>query len=71
MGLDGDKALTAIAEVVHDIDLKDEKYARPETAGIAGTVLGICGSLRDDEARIAAASPLFDGLYAFFGRAKG
>lgn len=71
MGLDEDKALTAIAEVVHDIDLKDEKYARPETAGVASTVLGICGSVRDDEARIAAASPLFDGLYAFFGRPSG
>jgi hypothetical protein len=70
MGFDEDKALTAIAEVVHDIDLKDEKYARPETIGIASTVLGICGSVRDDEARIAAASPLFDGLYAFFGRPK-
>lgn len=69
MSLDEDKALTALAEVVHDIDLKDEKYARPETAGIASTILGICSSVRDDEARIAAASPLFDGLYAFFGRA--
>lgn len=59
------------AEIVHDIDLKDEKYARPETAGVASRVLGICGSVRDDEARIAAASPLLDGLYAFFGRASG
>jgi len=68
MGLAEDRAISAIAEIVHDIDLKDEKYSRPETAGVAGMVVGVCGSFREDEARIAAAAPLFDGLYAFFGR---
>lgn len=68
MGLDGDAALVALAEIVHDIDLKDDKYARPETPGVAGAVIGICGSARGDETRIAAASPLLDGLYAFFSR---
>ena len=32
IGLD-DPALTAIAEIVHDIDLKDEKFGREEAAG--------------------------------------
>lgn len=68
MGLVQDLALAAIGEIVHDIDLKDEKYARPETAGVQAAVTGICGSLRDDEARIAALTPVFDGLYAFFTR---
>lgn len=68
MDLAGDRALVAIAEIVHDIDLKDEKYARPETTGVQSAVLGICGSIRDDEARIAALTPLFEGLYAFFTR---
>jgi hypothetical protein len=68
MSLDGDRALSAIAEIVHDIDLKDDKFARPETAGVQSLVIGICGSMREDEARIAAATPLFDGLYAFFAR---
>lgn len=70
MGLENDTGLQAIAEIVHDIDLKDEKYARPETAGVSSAIIGICGSIRDDEARIAAATPLFDGLYAFFGRQR-
>jgi hypothetical protein len=70
MGLDGDASLQAIAEIVHDIDLKDEKYARPETAGVSSTIIGICGSIREDDARIAAATPLFEGLYAFFGRQR-
>jgi len=71
MGLEEDGALSAIAEIVHDIDLKDEKYARPETLGVRSAVIGICSSIRDDEARIAGASSLFDGLYAFFGRPSG
>lgn len=70
MGLDDDRALSAIGEMVHDIDVKDEKYARAETTGLQSMVTGICGSVRDDQARIAAATPLFDGLYAFFERSS-
>jgi hypothetical protein len=70
MGLESDTGLRAIAEIVHDIDLKDEKYERPETVGVSSAIIGICSSIRDDEARIAAATPLFEGLYAFFGRQR-
>lgn len=70
MSLDADRALSAIAEIVHDIDLKDEKFARPEVPGVESVVVGICGSVREDEARIAAATPLFEGLYAFFARPR-
>lgn len=52
------------------ISMKDEKFSRPETAGVQSAVVGICGSVREDEARIAAATPLLDGLYAFFARAS-
>src|SRR6188768_360217 len=68
MGLTEDAALAAIAEIVHDIDLKEEKYARPETTGVQSLVLGMCRSIRDDEARIAAMEPVFDGLHTFFAR---
>lgn len=72
MGLT-DAALVALGEIVHDIDLRDEKYARPETAGVASTIAGICSGARDDLARIEAATPLFEGLHTFFslkGRKK-
>lgn len=65
MGLT-DPALLALAEIVHDIDLRDEKYARPETAGVASTIAGICSGARDDLQRIEAATPVFEGLYTFF-----
>ena len=40
-------ALQAIAEIVHDIDLKDEKFGREQTAGIAQLISGICISHKD------------------------
>ena len=36
-----DRGLTAIAEMVHDLDIKDDKYQRPETAGLAAMLEGI------------------------------
>jgi hypothetical protein len=42
-----DPALQAIAEIVHDIDLKDEKFGREQTAGIAQVISGICISHKE------------------------
>jgi hypothetical protein len=67
LGLD-DPALGPVAEIVHDIDLKDGKYGREETAGIDRLILGIAQQHRDDMERIAAGSAVFDGLYEFFRR---
>ncbi len=64
-GLD-DTALRAIAEIVHDIDLEDDKFARPETLGIAHVIAGICKTQSDDEARIARATPFLDDTYEQF-----
>ena len=61
-----DPALRAIADVVHDIDLKDAKFDRPETAGIAVLVASIAMAHRDDEARIDRASQVFDDLYIYY-----
>jgi hypothetical protein len=61
-----DPALQAIAEIVHDIDLKDGKFCREQTAGIAHVIAGICLSQKDDLARIARGSSLFDDTYEYF-----
>jgi hypothetical protein len=68
--LTGDAALVAVAEVVHDIDLRDDKFARPETAGVERVVTGIAAGHPDDEARLAAAGALFQGLYEGFKRRR-
>lgn len=59
-------ALVAIAEIIHDLDLLDDKFGRDEAAGVRSAIDGICTVARDDEARIAAATPMLDGLYSHF-----
>ena len=63
-----DPALNVIAEVVHDIDVKDEKFARPETDGIAALIDGIVTTVPDDTERLEAGAQLFERLYAAFSR---
>jgi len=59
-----DPRLTAIAEVVHDIDLKDSKFQRPETPGVDLMVQGIAARHAEDLPRIDEGATLFDALYA-------
>ncbi|HEX6749515.1 MAG TPA: chromate resistance protein ChrB domain-containing protein [Longimicrobium sp.] len=66
LGLEDDAALAAVAAVVHDIDLKDGKFGRPETAGVELLLAGIARSEPDDERRLQAGAALFDTLYASF-----
>jgi hypothetical protein len=65
-----DAALRAIAEIVHDIDLKDEKYGREQAAGIAHVIAGVCMTQPDDMARIERGSTLFDDTYEYFKRKR-
>ena len=66
----GERALTAIAEIVHDIDLKDGKFQRPEGPGIDRLIAGIAMANKDDETRLAVGSGVFDGLYEYFRRKR-
>ncbi len=59
-----DRALTVIAEIVHDIDCKDEKFGREEAAGVAALVRGIARANPDDGARLERGAAAFDDLYA-------
>jgi hypothetical protein len=65
-----DKALQAIAEVVHDIDCKDGKFGRAEAAGVAGVIGGIVGAHGEDETRIERGAAMLDDLYANFQRRR-
>ena len=42
-----DPALRAIAEIVHDADLMDEKYGRPEAEGLDVIVRGMNAQIRE------------------------
>jgi hypothetical protein len=61
-----DVALRAIGEIVHDIDLKDDKFGRPEVDGVSAVLRGIRETVGDDDARLTLAARVFDGLYAQF-----
>ncbi|MFL5515653.1 MAG: chromate resistance protein ChrB domain-containing protein [Gemmatimonadales bacterium] len=63
-----DAALTAIGEIVHDIDCKDEQFGRPETQGVARLLRGIADTTSDDTERLERGSRLFDDLYGAFAR---
>jgi hypothetical protein len=63
-----DQTLRSIAEVVHDIDLKDGKFGREEAPGIERVVAGIAGAYSDDAARVERARQLFDELHTVFSR---
>ena len=66
-GLD-DAGLRAVGEIIHDIDLKDEKFGRLEKPGVARLVAGIALTQKDDEARLSRGAALFDDLYESFTR---
>jgi len=63
-GLESDPALKTIAEVVHDIDMKDGKYDRPDTAGVESLLTGIARSSPNDEERVVHGGALCAALYA-------
>jgi hypothetical protein len=63
-----DPVLSEIAEIVHDADLMDEKYARPESEGLDAIVRGMQLSIADDHALIGHTDVLYEGLYAYLGR---
>jgi hypothetical protein len=61
-----DPALQPIAEMIHDIDLKDGRYQRPETSGVARLLDGVCANTGDDNRRLQQGEQIFDALYQSF-----
>lgn len=65
-----DKGVRAIAEIVHDLDLKDGKYGRAETDGVRMMMEGLMARTSDDEERIERALVLLDDLHEALGSSK-
>jgi hypothetical protein len=65
-----DPALRAIAEIIHDIDLKDNKFGRDEAIGIRTLIDGIALTTTDDSERIARGTEVFNNLYEVFGKKR-
>jgi hypothetical protein len=58
-----DKAVRKIAEIVHDLDVKDDKYGKPETAGIEDILAGIRKTAKNDADGLERGMAAFEMLY--------
>jgi hypothetical protein len=63
-----DSALTPIAEIVHDLDLEDGRFQRPEAAGVDRMIVGLAIARQSDETRLAEGGTVFENLYESFRR---
>lgn len=61
--------LAAIGEMVHDIDLKENRYQRPETPGFQRMLLGLCARTPGDEERIERGTVILESLHQSFSGA--
>jgi hypothetical protein len=59
-----DRTVRKIAEIVHDLDLKDEKYGHAEAAGIEEVLAGIRKTEKSDAAMLEKGIMVFEMLYA-------
>jgi hypothetical protein len=62
-----DAALRRIAEIVHDIDLKEDKFGHPETAGLQRLLAGLAAAEPRDSRRLEQGLAVFDSLFRGLG----
>ncbi len=62
-----DPVLNAIAELVHEADIEDDRFDAPAAPCLDIIIRGLSITL-DDDAVLAATAPIFDGLYEYFKR---
>jgi hypothetical protein len=58
-----DKAVKKIAEIVHDLDVKDDKYGKPETTGVEDILTGIRKTAKSDADGLDRGMTAFEMLY--------
>lgn len=64
----GDAAAARLAEVVHDLDLKDGKFAPPEAVTVGAAIDGLQLSCADDHQLLDQGIILFEALYRSFSQ---
>lgn len=57
------KPLKKIAEIVHELDVKDGKYETPEASGLEGVLAGIRKAAKDDAFALEQGMAVFEMLY--------
>lgn len=59
-----DKSLKKIAEIVHELDVKDDKFRNPEARGIEHILAGIRKTAKNDSDSLEKGMAVFEMLYA-------
>src|SRR5712671_1522961 len=62
-GLSDVKGLRDLGKIVHDVDLKDDKFQRLEAPGLNAIINGLSETFPDDRKRLQQANVIFDGLF--------
>jgi len=65
-----DAALTRVARIVHELDIRDGRYEVPEARGVEQLLAGIVAGNVDDAGRLERGMALLDDLYRSFGAAR-
>jgi hypothetical protein len=66
-----DPALAPIAAIVHDLDLKDERFGAPQAVAVGQIVDGLRLAHADDHRLLAEGNTLFEALYRSLARSAG
>jgi hypothetical protein len=64
-----DRAVGRLAEIVHDLDLKDGRFGAPEAPTVGTLIEGLRLAHADDHDLLAHGMALFESLYRAFGQA--
>ena len=59
-----DRTLKKIAEIVHELDIKDGQYESPESKGVEEILQGIRKTVKDDSKALEKGIEVFEMLYA-------
>jgi len=65
-----DRRLRELAEIVHEVDLRDQKFHREEARGIDLAIRSLVTALKDDQELLTLGILFFDGLYAALGERR-
>jgi hypothetical protein len=63
-----DSAIRIIGEMIHDVDLKDHKFGRPEGPGLDAIIRALSFSALDDHAALRNGSVILDALYKYYSK---
>jgi hypothetical protein len=63
-----DPLVGRLATIVHDLDLKDDRFGAPEAATVGAVIDGLQLSIGDDQALLAEGVTLFESLYQSFAQ---